>query len=167
MIENPLSATIYIWEKSQPFNIDELLFVLGGPVAPTMQELQMHQYGWSVYCTQDYKIYPVTKEQNRTAVYYRWNKKFPSTAWYPTFGTADLERRLSRFGLGLPDHEICFAPREYNSHINPKKVQGAAAYLMLYSNLDLLCVPGTSIEENQYIASESIAMCLGIEMVSK
>jgi hypothetical protein len=161
MLENPLSATVYIWEKGQPFNIDELLLVLGGRVAPSEREMLLHRMGNPMYCTPDYRIYPVTKEQDRLApeVY---SPQTNASRQLPHFRTYNLEKRLSEYGLELPDHELCFIPREDQYHINPNKVRGAAAYLILYSNLDLLCVPGTSIEENQYLASESITKRLGM-----
>ena len=163
MIEKPGFATLYLWEKQQPFDIGDLLFLLGGQQPPTNVELAIHHFGNAMYCTNDLKIYPVSKDEDTK------NKDVHESLkpWHPTFRTALLEDRLSQYGLGLPDYEISFCPREPLSAkgVDAQKIGAVAAHLTVYGGLDLLAVPGTSIEKDQLLASKSIAQKLGIPVV--
>ena len=60
MIGNPQIATLYVWERNNPFDMDYLLFVLGGAQPPTTGELQIHWRRFirePMHCTEDFKIY--------------------------------------------------------------------------------------------------------------
>jgi hypothetical protein len=148
----PEKATMYIWPK-KPFNIEYLIFILGGQQIRTNKEISMNL---RCICTSDFRIYSTTKEQDLAA---RANHR-ENTQYNPRFKTPLLEERLKKYDLFIPDIEITFCTREQDYHSDePLKVQkiiDAARHLMCIG-MDVLCVPGTSIEENQYVASKSIA----------
>ena len=163
MIERPQIATMYVWQKNQPFDMDYLVFLLGGIRPPTDAELAVHHFGRPMHCTDDFKLYHSTKEQDAEA-----HAKYEHVKdWHPHFSTMFLEGRLSKYGLSVPDNEVVFLPRGVTNAdgIDAMKARAAAAHLAVYSALDLLLVPGASIEQDQYLASEPIAQKLGIPVV--
>jgi len=161
---NPQTATMYIWENNEPFDIGYLTFILGGQQAPTERELGVHRIGNPMYCVADFRIYPVSKKADAET------RKKPNELqeFYPHFKTILLEQRLGEYGLILPDHEIRFMPRGIGNvdGVDVRTIRAAAAHLLLPCYwLDILAVPGTSIEQDQLLASERIAEALGIDMV--
>ncbi|MFA6022468.1 MAG: hypothetical protein WC781_00085 [Candidatus Pacearchaeota archaeon] len=164
------NATLYVWEKAQPFNFDYLTFILGGVRPPKDDELAGHIFGNPIYCTDDFRIYPLTKQQDKETerrcqgLSERMCEELKM--YYPHFKTFNLAKRLEKYDLSLPDHEITFLTRGVfnTNNINLEKIKGVAAHLFVYNRLDVLAVPGSSIEENQLIASDDIAKKLGIEI---
>ena len=157
------TATIYVWQKNQPFNIDYVIFLLGG-LSKCIDEEPNH-LGNGMYCTEGFKIYSTTKKQHTETK----SKYKGMESVYPHFRTAKLEERFSQLGLPIPDVEITFCNRgNYNiKSIDAEKVKAVAAHLSYYKGLEVLCVPGTSIEQDQYLASEPIASKLGIQAIPK
>jgi|SRR3989344_4994672 len=161
MIGKPQIATLYIWEKDQPFNKDYLFFILGGLHPQSDQELRRHRPGWPMFCTQDFRIYPITKAQDT-----EMRTNHGGNTNYPHFSTIMLEERLSDYRLEVPDHEVIFIPRLalITDGVKTEKVQAVAAQLAV-CGLEVLAVPGTSIEKDQLFASKDIANKLGIAMI--
>jgi len=112
MTERPETATLYVWEKdSSKFSMDRLIFLFGGQKPPRDDELSNHRFGIPMYCTQDFRIYPVSKEQDKKT---RINnglsawEKYDLSDWDIYFKTIQIETRFEKYGLTLPDHEISF-----------------------------------------------------------
>ena len=167
----PQSATIYVWERELPFKMDYLLFPLGGPLAPTMEEIRGHR-GFGVrpiHCTEDFRIYPISLNdhmENRNKRDNPIDRLAASLRHYPIFSTPLVQERFSKYHLQLPDHEVIFCPRALEADgINAMKIAGAAAYLDLVG-FEVLAVPGTQIEEDQLYASRDIAEKLGMQIAT-
>jgi len=152
-------ATLYIW--GQGFDTLYLTFILGGKEVPRDDEIVGHRPGNPMYCTSDFRIYPVSKEQDEETR----RTKAGLEEWNPHFKTINLEERMKKYRLEVPDYEVVFCPRGMlnTDPVNIEKVVGAAVHLEIYNQLKVLAVPGTSIEENQLYASKKIAEALGME----
>ncbi|MBT4165718.1 hypothetical protein HOE04_01630 [archaeon] len=151
-------ATIYVWEKRN-LDVDNLLFVLGGKKAPTYTELKSqfdrnHRKPISLrHYSNEFEIYqsiagtePLVKDPHYTGD-------------VSPFLTFDLEKRLKKLELSLPEHELQFNPRESNDYksVDLARVGGLALYLVeSLSAKDVLAVNGTDIENGVIYASPGI-----------
>jgi hypothetical protein len=169
------SATLYVWEKETPFDVGNVLFVLGGQQPPTEKELRARNvYGSPMYCTPSMRFYHATRQRHEQET--KEAQHCPETRTFKRiigahrgFSTAILTERLIKLGLALPDHELIFLPRGVGTHDNLDlaKIAGAAAYVEMVTRAEVLAVPGTSIEQDQLYASNRIAQRLGMAVVQE
>ncbi|MBU0979226.1 MAG: hypothetical protein KJ709_00335 [Nanoarchaeota archaeon] len=161
------TATIYIWEGAQPFDIDDVLFPLGGMVTPALGELQATGLiRRPLYCSPTLRIYPVTKEMEEE---HRRQGELEKAYKRSGFATPILEERLAKYGLPVPDHEITFVPRYENKGVELKQIAAVAVHLDIdiHRGMKVLAVPGTSLEKDWLYASEEIADKLGMTVPSE
>ena len=56
---------MYVWQNyTERFDMDHLVFLLGGKRAPLDEELAIHRIGRPMQCTDDYRLFHATKEQD-------------------------------------------------------------------------------------------------------
>jgi len=146
------SATMYIWEKKTPVDLNFIQHCLHKTRAPSVSEMS-DMYGKMF--TDPYSVYHRTKEKAGS---------FHSLP-QDEFSTPMLEERLKAFGLELPNKELRFLPRAHNQYepFNPDKIIELAVVLADTTASDILVVGGTDIENGYLFSTPVISEKLRIQ----
>jgi len=151
------SATIYVWETTTPFDIQQALHAFGEIQSPTPQELAMsYRYPCPKYHTVSGTIYHTTKQMHQKPTPAPLNPSLIDriASRIPTenlsgFRTPLIEERLEELQLTLPDHELTITPRlddiNKGRHLNLTTIAAFAINIEL-QHANVLAVPGASIE---------------------